>query len=226
MSGGVEPAPRPRRVWVSRLLTGAVGLVLGFAATVQVQQARAPERYSGATQEDLVEILDSQKSEEDGLRQQIAQDQQAVDTLSRSDVNSGRALSEAQQRAAAIAVLNGSAPASGPGVRVTVSDPERSVPPSVLLSAIEELRGAGAEAIQVNDVRVVASTYVAGSPGGVVVDGTPLTSPYVILAIGPGSDLAAALTASGSLVSDVSRARGSAQVDSVARVEVSAVVRR
>jgi uncharacterized protein YlxW (UPF0749 family) len=60
----------------------------------------------------------------------------------------------------------------------------------------------------------------------VVVDGAPLTSPYVILAIGPGSDLAAALTASGSLVSDVSRARGSAQVDSVERVEVSAVVRR
>jgi uncharacterized protein YlxW (UPF0749 family) len=211
---------------VSRLLTGALTLVLGFAATVQIRETRAPERYTGATQQDLVEILDSQKSEEDGLRQQIAEAQQAVDTLGRSGTDSGRALTEAQQRAAVIALLNGSVPAGGPGVRVTIEDPRGTVPPSMLLSAIEELRGAGAEAIEVNGVRVVASSFVVGSAGNVEVGGTQLSAPYVLLAIGPADDLAAALTASGSLVSDVSRAGGSARVDELERVEVSAVVPR
>jgi uncharacterized protein YlxW (UPF0749 family) len=211
---------------VSRLLTGALTLVLGFAATVQIREIRDPEGLAGATQEDLVEILDAQKSEEDSLREQIAQAQQAVDTLGRSDANSGRALTEAQQRAAAIALLNGSAPATGPGVRVTISDPAGTVPPSILLSAVQELRGAGAEAIQVDGVRIVASSYVVGSAGDVMVDGTRLTSPYVLLAIGPTDDLAAALTASGSLVSDVSRAKGTAAVQGVDRVEVAAVVQR
>ncbi|HEV7726481.1 MAG: uncharacterized protein JWQ26_673 [Modestobacter sp.] len=209
---------------MSRLLTGALTLVLGFAATVQIRETRDPEGYTGATQEDLVEILDSQKSEEDSLRQQITEAQQAVDTLGRSDADSGRALTQAQQQAAAIALLNGSVPASGPGVRVTIDDPQGTVPPSMLLSAVEELRGAGAEAVEVNGVRVVASSYVVGSAGDVEVDGKRLTSPYVLLAIGPTDDLAAALTASGSLVSDVSRAGGSARVDGLERVEVSAVV--
>jgi uncharacterized protein YlxW (UPF0749 family) len=225
-SGGAEPTSRPRRAWVSRLLTGALTLVLGFAATVQIRETRDPEGLTGATQADLVEILDSQKSEEDSLREQIAQAQQAVDTLGRSGADSGRALTEAQQRAAAIALLNGSAPATGPGARVTISDPEGTVPPSILLSAVQELRGAGAEAIQVDDVRIVASSYVTGSAGSVTVDGTRLASPYVLLAIGPTDDLAAALTASGSLVSDVSRAKGAASVQGVARVEVTAVVQR
>ena len=211
---------------MSRLLTGALTLVLGFAATVQIRETRDPKGLTGATQEDLVEILDSQKSEEDSLREQIAQAQQAVDTLGRSDADSGRALTEAQQRAAAIALLNGSAPATGPGVRVTIADPEGTVPPSILLSAVQELRGAGAEAIQVDDVRIVASSYVTGSAGDVTVDGTRLTSPYVLLAIGPTDDLAAALTASGSLVNDVSRAKGTASVQGVARVGISAVVPR
>lgn len=221
--GSGAPA-RLRRVWLSRLLTGALTLVLGFGAVVQIRQTRASEDYTGATQEDLVEILDAQKSAEDTLRAQLAQAQQDVDNLSRSDADSGRALAEAQQRAAAIALLAGTVPARGPGERVDIADPHGTVPPSVLLSAIQELRGAGAEAIQVDGVRVVASSYVVGSPGSVVVDGVALTTPYEILALGPTDDLAAALTASGSLVSDVSRAEGSAQVTGAGRIQITAVV--
>lgn len=221
-----DAPPRPRRAWVSRLLPGALTLVLGFAAVVQIQQTRGPQASAGATQQDLVEILDTQKSEVDRLRQQIAAAQLAVDRLGQSGADSGRALTEAQQRAAAIAVLNGSAPAGGPGVRVTVDDPRRAVPPGMLLGALQELRGAGAEAIQLNSVRVVASTSVVGFPGQVTVDGTRLAGPYVLLAIGPAADLTAALTAPGALASDVSRVGGSARVEALDRVAVTAVVAR
>lgn len=223
-SGGDEPIPGRRNVWVSRLLTGALTLVLGFAATVQIRETRDPQGLTGATQADLVEILDSQKSDEESLRQQIIDAQEAVDTLGQSGVNSGRALAEAQDRAAAIAVLNGSAPARGPGVRVTIADPDGTVPPSVLLGAVQELRGAGAEAIQLNDVRIVATSYVVGSAGNLSVDGQWLTAPYQLLAIGPADDLAAALDAAGSLVSDVSRAGGTALVQEPDLVQVQAVV--
>jgi uncharacterized protein YlxW (UPF0749 family) len=224
-SGGGEPTAGRRAAWGSRLLTGALTLVLGFAATVQIRDNRTPEQYAGATQEDLVEILDSQRSEEDVLRQQIAEAQQAVDTLGRNDADQGRALAEAQSRAQAIALLSGSVPATGPGVRVTITDPAQAVGPDVLLGAVEELRGAGAEAIQVGGTRIVASSYVIGTPGALTVDGARLTAPYVLLAIGPADDLEAALTASGSLVTDVSRAGGVADVAGAERIEISAVVR-
>ncbi|MDB5733290.1 MAG: uncharacterized protein JWQ03_3185 [Variovorax sp.] len=225
MAGGGDAAPGDRRkAWVSRGLTGALTLVLGFGATVQIQETRNPGGLTGATQEDLVAILDTQKSEEDSLRRQIADAQQAVGNLGASDANSGRALSEAQNRAAAIALLAGTVPATGPGVRVTITDPVGRVTPGMLLSAVEDLRGAGAEAMQLDGVRVVASSYVVGSPGDVTVDGLRLEEPYELLVIGPGDDLAAALTASGSLVSDVSRAGGTADVVESERIEVTAVV--
>ena len=54
-----------------------------------------------------------------------------------------------------------------------------------LLNGLEELRDAGAEAIEINDkVRVVAQTSLKDTGGGVLVDGTLLKSPYVIEAIG------------------------------------------
>ncbi len=49
--------------------------------------------------------------------------------------------------------------AQGPGITLTVEDTKGTVEADMLLDAIQELRAAGAEAIQVNDVRVVADTY-------------------------------------------------------------------
>ncbi len=59
----------------------------------------------------------------------------------------------------------------------------------MLLDAIQELRAAGAEAIQVNGVRVVASTYLADSGKGVSVDGNKITQPYGFKVIGKPQDL-------------------------------------
>jgi uncharacterized protein YlxW (UPF0749 family) len=48
---------------------------------------------------------------------------------------------------------------------MTVRDPEGRVRVADLLDAIQELRGAGAETMQIDDVRVGVSTAVTGEPG-------------------------------------------------------------
>ena len=54
-----------------------------------------------------------------------------------------------------------------------------------LLDALQELRDAGAEAVQINDGRVGASTWFAdGASGAVTMDGRTLSRPFVITAIG------------------------------------------
>ena len=58
-------------------------------------------------------------------------------------------------------ILTGTVAATGPGVTLTIDDPDGSVTAATLLDGVEELRDAGAEAIEINDsVRVVASTCV------------------------------------------------------------------
>ena len=61
-----------------------------------------------------------------------------------------------------LGILAGTVAAQGPGITLTINDPAGAVESDMLLDAIQELRAAGAEAIQVNGVRVVADTYFSG----------------------------------------------------------------
>ena len=95
---------------------------------------------------------------------------------------------------------------------MTIQDPDGAVTAGILLDAIQELRGAGAEAIQVDDVRIVVSSYVGGNPGDLVIDGQPITAPYDIHVIGPSDDLNVALNVSGGVIADVARFGGATRV--------------
>ena len=215
---------RPR--WVDRSLTGLLTLLLGFGATVQIRETREPDALPGATQEDLLRIFDNQKTEAGRLSEQVAEAHAQVTALGARNGDSGQALVNATERAQALALLTGSVPATGPGVRVTVTDPKRKVTPDVLLDTVQELRGAGAEAIQVNGVRVVTATAFTGRAGAVTVGGIDLTAPYRIEAIGPADDLRAALTGPGLPVSDVAREGGTADVAPADDVSVTAIAGR
>jgi uncharacterized protein YlxW (UPF0749 family) len=211
-SGGASGSALSRKRWVSALATGALAVALGFGLTVQIRSTGADENQVVTREDDLVRILDDLNSQEEQLRQQIAERRQSLEDLGSGQLQSGQALTEAQERADAIAVLNGSAPASGPGLRVTIQDPDGAVSAGILLDAIQELRGAGAEAIQVDDVRIVVSSYVGGDPGELVVDGHRITAPYDIRAIGPADDLNVALNVSGGVIADVARFGGETRV--------------
>ncbi len=107
-------------------------------------------------------------------------------------------------------MLAGTVPARGPGLLLTITDPDGRITADVLLDALEELRAAGAEAVQLegpvdlsvdgaeasvgDSVRVVASTaLVDGGDGGVVVDGRALCPPYRFVVVGDPATLASAL---------------------------------
>ncbi len=85
---------------------------------------------------------------------------------------------------------------------------------------MQELRDAGAEAIQIGEVRVVASTWFEDDADGrgVSVAGTVLTSPYRLLVIGDAATLATALEIPGGVADTVRTAGGS--IDVVQETEV------
>ena len=223
-SGG---GPTRARAWsrpAALAASTAVALVLGFGLTVQIRSTGEPETPISSRQEDLVVILDELNTREETLRQQIAQTRQTIEELTTGQRQSDRAAEEARARAEAIGILNGTLPASGPGVRLTIQDAEGAVPASVILGAIQELRGAGAEAMQVDGVRVVVSSAVTGSPGALRIDGIPLDSPYEFHAVGPPGAMDVALNVSGGVVADVGRVGGTATVRQSDVVTVDATV--
>ena len=222
---GASPAPRRRRGGdlLAASLIGVLTLLLGFAFAVQVRSTDTDEQLVGAREEDLVRILDDLTAQEDRLRQEIADQRAALDQLGSSDSDSAAALAEAQQRAQALGILNGTLAASGPGLEMTIRDPQGRVTAAVLLNAVQELRGAGAETMQIDDVRIGVSSAVTGDPGELEIDGTPVEAPYTFRVIGSKEDMATAMNIPGGVSATVNRRNGTVDIVQSDQVVVDAL---
>ncbi|WP_369256785.1 DUF881 domain-containing protein [Geodermatophilus amargosae] len=222
-----EPAPatarrrRPRLVAAS--LIAVLTALLGFAIAVQVRSTGTGQTLEGAREEELVAILDDLDLEEERLRGQIADQRGALRELSDTDSRSAAALEDATERADALAILNGTVVAEGPGLVMSIRDPEGRVRVADLLDAVQELRGAGAETMQIDGVRVGVSTAVTGTPGALRVDGRAVSAPYEVVVIGSPQDLQTAMSIPGGVVDRVGRQGGSVDIQQRDRVVVDAL---
>jgi uncharacterized protein YlxW (UPF0749 family) len=222
-AGAAPPAPRRRRDPLAAALIGVLTLLLGFAFAVQVRSAGTDEALAGAREEDLVRILDQLNTSEERLRARIAEQRAAIEDLTSSDNRSTAALEEARERAEAIGILNGTVAATGPGLTMTIRDPADEVRVADLLDAIQELRGAGAETMQIDGVRVGVSTAVTGEPGALSIDGRPISSPYEFIVIGDPQNLEPALNIPGGVVQRIANRGGSVDVVPSDQVTVDAL---
>jgi uncharacterized protein YlxW (UPF0749 family) len=207
----LEKALRPRFTRAQIIAAVLCGM-LGFAAAVQVR-ANQDSDLAGLRQTDLVRILDD-VTERSARLQAEARDLEAA-RAEVTDVTSGSraALEEARARVRTLGILAGTVPATGPGIEFTISDPKGEVQADLLLDALQELRDAGAEAVEISTpdgprVRVVASTHLVDVDGGgaVEVDEKVVEAPYQFRVIGEPRTLAAALDIPGGVL-DVLRQR-------------------
>lgn len=183
---------RPSR---SQIVVAVLLAALGFAAITQVRTNTADNTYAGYREQDLVDVLSALAATSQRAQSQLDRLESERRRLEASQRRQGAALSAAQSQAQELAILAGLVPVTGPGIRMTVTEGPRQIDVDSVLDTIEELRSAGAEAIQVNGkVRLVAQSSVQAVPGGLEIDGTKLTSPYVIDAIGDPHTLQGAVS--------------------------------
>ena len=212
---------RPRAT-KANALAALLAILLGFAVATQVRQNQVLGLES-LRQADLVTILDNATQLSARLDQNARELQATRDELISGSTNGAAALTAAQERLDTLRVLAGTAQAHGPGIRMTISDPGAKVTPPLLLDAIEELRDAGAEAIQVGSARVVASSYFGQAGSGIEVDGTTVTDPYVILAIGDPQTLSSAMQIPGGLSENVRQLGASITITQSTKLVVGAL---
>lgn len=230
-----EPRPSgPKRLGTPWRLTPAgvtIALLLGllaFALVVQVRSNTGDAQLENARQDDLVRILSDLTNREQRLNADIASLQATLNQLGAGTEGHEAALAEAERSAAQLGILAGTLPAKGEGLIITLQPAGQPIRAGTVLEAIEELRGAGAEAMQITggsgtSVRIVAASYFADGPAGLVVDGRALTSPYTITVIGPAATMKTALTIPGGVTDAVARDGGTVIVDEPGTVRVTAV---
>jgi uncharacterized protein YlxW (UPF0749 family) len=227
-AGGVKGVARRGR---SQLVFGALAVVLcvllGIAIVTQARQTESGDSLETARPADLLVLLDSLQQREAALNTEVADLQRNLAQLQASGSNDQAAIENAQARLAALSILIGTVAATGPGVTLTIEDKAPGVPAETMLDVINELRAAGAEAIEIRggsaSIRVGVDTWVVGTPGALVVDGATLNPPYSVLAIGDPPTLAAAMNIPGGAMDSVERVGGTMVVQQSDRVDVTAL---
>ena len=214
-------ALRPR-LTRAQVLAGILCAVLGFALVAQVRQSSGAD-LAGMRQGDLVRILDETTNRGDALARESADlGRERDDLLSGSDRRQA-ALDALRRSAETQGILTGRLPAEGPGVVVTLTEPDGLIKPFTMLNLLEELRNAGAEAVQLNDQRVTASSAFTGTGGAIVLDGVALTAPYRWIAIGDPDIISPALQIPGGAMAQVRNNGGKGTVESPDLVQVDAI---
>jgi len=182
---------RPSR---GQIVVGVLLAVLGFAAITQVRTNTTDNTYAGYREQDLVDVLSGLSDASQRAQGQINQLEATRARLEQSQQAQDAAIEAAQKQAEELSILAGWVPVTGPGIRLTVTEGPRPVDVNTVLDTIEELRSAGAEAMQVNGkVRLVAQSSISPATGGLMIDGTLVSSPYVFDAIGDPHTLRGAL---------------------------------
>jgi uncharacterized protein YlxW (UPF0749 family) len=198
-------------------------IALGFTLTAAISGSANDSILANARQSDLVSLLDDLAQREARLQAENSRLENARETLLGGDEYA--ALNEAKRRADDLAVLAGSETIIGTGIQVSISG---NLTASTLIDAIQELRDAGASAIQISDrglaVRLVASSWFADSPSGITVSGTALQVPITISVIGDPSVLIPAIEIPGGLVDTVGSGGGEVKISESQNVDISAIV--
>ncbi|MFF0383776.1 DUF881 domain-containing protein [Streptomyces sp. NPDC004286] len=214
----------PPRLTRAQLIVALLLFGLGFGLAVQVaSNSDGDSALRGARQEDLVRILD----ELDDRTQRLEDEKQGLEKQRQELQSSSDQAAEARRQTAEkerqLGILAGTVGATGPGITMTVEDPKGAVESDMLLDTIQELRAAGAEAIQVNGVRVVANTYLSDSGGSVAVDGNKINAPYRFKVIGKPQDLEPALNIPGGVVQSVEKEQATVSVERSDKIVVDAL---
>lgn len=214
----------PPRFTRAQLIVALLLFGLGFGLAVQVaSNSDTDSALRGARQEDLVRILD----ELDSRTQRLEDEKQGLEKQRQELQSSSDQAAEARRQTAEkerqLGILAGTVAAQGPGITMTVEDAKGTVKADMLLDAVQELRAAGAEAIQLNGVRVVASTYFADSGNGVSVDGNKINAPYRFQVIGKPQDLEPALNIPGGVVQTLEKEQATVTVEGSDKIVVDAL---
>ena len=195
------------------LAIGVVCLLLGVLLAIQLRSVKFNKLNSGAGSERL-ETLQSMYNEQrdklDSTQEQLDAAQAELQKF-RDEVATGGGLTGTlRAEVEKLELISGLTEVEGPGVMVSMRDStavnvtgdEQNylIHDNDLLSVINDLRDAGAEAISLNGERLLSTSEVRCAGAVVIVNGRRYAAPYVFNAIGDSATLYNALTMRGGVV--------------------------
>ncbi|MEI5675120.1 MULTISPECIES: DUF881 domain-containing protein [unclassified Nocardioides] len=192
--GGANPPPGHRGRRTAAVV--AVVAVFGVLVTTAAVQTNRNADTVDAGRESLIEQILNQRADVAAQQVSLADLRDEIadleDEQDRTDA-AQQSVADANER---LSVRTGGVAVRGPGVRITVDDPEQGeerIRKEDLFLLINGLWQAGAEAIALNGHRLSVVTSINNSDVAINVESSALLPPYMLQAIGDSGRLAADL---------------------------------
>lgn len=184
------------------IMTIIIGLVCVVFFAVMFMQFKTIEETDITAIENMRETelrtaISEWKGKYEDTQKQLEANRKSVKEYQETIEKNGEASELVNKDLAESNMLLGKTDVVGEGVVVTLTNndtPDGTVTYSHLLELINELRYAGAEAISINDARIVTTTELTQVEGRMQASGQRIASPYVIKAIGNQTYLSSTLS--------------------------------
>ena len=181
---------------VQAIILGIICLLLTMGICIQIKTVQNNGTTLGSTQaeSELKSQVLKMKERYENSFARLNKAEQELEKVRESVVSNDEELKKLEDQITKANILLGFTDVTGTGVTITVQDgtiTQNTLNPSDLiihdldiLAIVNELKNAGAEAIEVNGKRVVSTTAFMCDGNVITVNGEKISSPFVINAIG------------------------------------------
>ncbi len=218
---------------LSKISLLLVCALLGFVVSIQFKSVQfnngssTPARY-----EELQKMYLAEQEKNASLQDQITQMQTTINSYRESIEQTGTAYKGMEADLLRAENLAGLTDVYGPGITITLSDAKNTdptVPPEYFIihdsdvrSLVNELLAAGAEAISINDERVVSTTAIRCVGPVIIVNNSRSSTPFVIKAIGDSATLESAINMTGGVLSELRQWNIGVAIQKSSRIDMKA----
>ena len=177
-----------------------IGIVCVVLMAVMFAQFRTIEEtditgIETAREEELRTMISSWKTKYEETTEKISETKQKVNEYQEKTASVEETKALLDEELEQTNKLVGKTNVTGEGVVITLEDNEEiQIEYTDLLSLLNELKLAGAEAISINDKRIVNMTEIVEVNGIIMINEERVTSPYTVKAIGNKTYLSSALS--------------------------------
>jgi uncharacterized protein YlxW (UPF0749 family) len=194
----------------SQVTIAIVTFILGFLAYKQFQVQATSNTFAGLSTQDLTVLVANLNDRNDQLRSEISTLERELEVFGQNEQRGDASVDEVRADLRRVRLYAGVDAATGPGVSILVHGP---IDGTGIQDLINELRNAGAEAMAIDDIRIVPGVVSTGAAGEVMLDGAPLADPFTIQAIGAPDKLTGSLTRSGGIIAQLAATQPKVGVD-------------
>ncbi len=179
-----------------QITLGVALLALGFLIAAQLASESPRIRYTTQERAPLLETARELQTQQDDLKIQILTLRERIQTIERQGEDSAGFVSQLNAQLERARIAAGLIPLTGTGIVLQLEDSQEPGPQDGSASdylvgsrdirtVVDELWGAGAEAIAVNGERITQATAIIDIGSSLLINSAYLAPPYQITALGP-----------------------------------------